>query len=197
MPLQYVFLLPHIPWIEQGEVVLLLVTLLYGLCDDLTIITHESSQWIKGVWIKLNAFQRMKTWNLSRSEEMALSLTFKRPFIKASAHSNRKFSLRKYLFVKHNISWNKCWPKLQATFCVHFALFLTFPFFIIQWHIIIKIKLRTKWIRLRLPFCRPGFESEAHHLCFHEFIELCNGGRTKINKKRPRMAHLNKKEITK
>ena len=23
-----------------------------------------------------------------------------------------------------------------------------------------------QWIRLRLPSCRPGFESQAHHLCF-------------------------------
>ena len=29
-------------------------------------------------------------------------------------------------------------------------------------------------IRLRLPFCCPGFESQAHHLCFHKFIKMCN-----------------------
>ena len=23
-----------------------------------------------------------------------------------------------------------------------------------------------QWIRLHLPSCRPGFESQAHHLCF-------------------------------
>ena len=46
-----------------------------------------------------------------------------------------------------------------------------------------------QWIRLRLPSCRPGFESQAHHLRFHEFIELCNVGKTKINKKRPGLAH--------
>ena len=28
-----------------------------------------------------------------------------------------------------------------------------------------------QWIRLRLPSCRPGFESQAHHLCFHQFIK--------------------------
>ena len=27
-----------------------------------------------------------------------------------------------------------------------------------------------QWIRLRLPSCRPGFESQAHHLSFYQFI---------------------------
>ena len=40
-----------------------------------------------------------------------------------------------------------------------------------------------QWIRLPLPSCRPGFESQAHHLRFHRFIELCNVEKTKINKK--------------
>ena len=26
-----------------------------------------------------------------------------------------------------------------------------------------------QWIRLRLPSCRPRFESQAHHLCFFQF----------------------------
>ena len=26
-----------------------------------------------------------------------------------------------------------------------------------------------QWIHLRLPSCRPGFESQAHHLCFYQF----------------------------
>ena len=26
-----------------------------------------------------------------------------------------------------------------------------------------------QWIRLRLPSCHPGFGSQAHHLCFHQF----------------------------
>ena len=26
------------------------------------------------------------------------------------------------------------------------------------------------WFRLRLPFCGPGFESQAHHLCFFQFV---------------------------
>ena len=27
-----------------------------------------------------------------------------------------------------------------------------------------------QWIRLCLPSCRPGLESQAHHLCFFQFI---------------------------
>ena len=49
----------------------------------------------------------------------------------------------------------------------------------------------TQWIRLRLLFCRPRFESQAHHLCFFQFIwfklYICqlnsNVKRTKINKR--------------
>ena len=26
-----------------------------------------------------------------------------------------------------------------------------------------------QWIRLRLPSCRPGFKSQAHHLCFFNY----------------------------
>ena len=26
------------------------------------------------------------------------------------------------------------------------------------------------WFRLRLPSCGPGFESQAHHLCFFQFV---------------------------
>ena len=40
-----------------------------------------------------------------------------------------------------------------------------------------------KWIRLRLPSCRSEFESQAHHLRFRQFIELCNVEKTKINRK--------------
>ena len=40
-----------------------------------------------------------------------------------------------------------------------------------------------QWIRLRLPFCCPGFESQAHHLRFIKFIfELCLVEKTNINK---------------
>ena len=48
----------------------------------------------------------------------------------------------------------------------------------------------SQWIRLPLPSYRPRFESQAHHLCFHLFIVLCNVEKTKINKKRPGLAHL-------
>ena len=42
----------------------------------------------------------------------------------------------------------------------------------------------------------PGFESQAHHLCFYQFIfELCHVEKTKINKKRSGLAH-SKKHIT-
>ena len=44
------------------------------------------------------------------------------------------------------------------------------------------------WIHLRLPSCRPGFESHPHHLCFYNllynFWYICYVKRTKINKKR-------------
>ena len=40
-----------------------------------------------------------------------------------------------------------------------------------------------QWIRLCLPSCHPGFEYKAHHLRFHQFIELCNVEKTKINRK--------------
>ena len=46
-----------------------------------------------------------------------------------------------------------------------------------------------QWIRLRLPSCCNRFESQAHHLCFHQFIELCNVEKTKINKKGLGLAH--------
>ena len=44
-----------------------------------------------------------------------------------------------------------------------------------------------QWIRLRLSFCRPGFESQAHHLRFYHLQYLCyicRVKRTKINKNR-------------
>ena len=48
-----------------------------------------------------------------------------------------------------------------------------------------------QWIRLRLPSCHTGFESQAHHLCFFQFILFklyifhlnWNVKRWKINKK--------------
>ena len=50
-----------------------------------------------------------------------------------------------------------------------------------------------QWIRLRLPSCCPGFKSQAHHLCFYQFVlfklYIChlnwNVTKTKVNKKRP------------
>ena len=57
-----------------------------------------------------------------------------------------------------------------------------------------------QWIRLRLPSCHPRFKSQAHHLRFFQFIlfklYIChlnwNVKRTKINKKRPGLAHFKK-----
>ena len=51
-----------------------------------------------------------------------------------------------------------------------------------------------QWIRLRLPYCGPGFESQAHQLCFNSQIlyYICRfiEKRTKINKKSPGQAHI-------
>ena len=48
-----------------------------------------------------------------------------------------------------------------------------------------------QWISLRLPSCRPGFESQSHHLCFYQIrFELWHIEKMKINKKRPELAHL-------
>ena len=57
-----------------------------------------------------------------------------------------------------------------------------------------------QWICLRLQSCRPGFESQVHDLYFFQFILFklytChlnwNVKRTKINKKRPGLAHFKK-----
>ena len=47
------------------------------------------------------------------------------------------------------------------------------------------MKTIAQWIYLRLPPCRPRFESQAHQGCFYQNIfELCRVGETKINKKR-------------
>ena len=44
-----------------------------------------------------------------------------------------------------------------------------------------KVKIHNKqcadiaqWVCICLPYYRPGFESQAHHPRFHQFIELCN-----------------------
>jgi len=31
----------------------------------------------------------------------------------------------------------------------------------------------SQWIRLCLPFCRPGFDSQAHQLCFYHYSKIC------------------------
>ena len=56
-----------------------------------------------------------------------------------------------------------------------------------------KFSTIAQWIRLHLPSCHHGFESQAHHLSFHQFIELYNVEKTKINKQRPGLAHLKNK----
>ena len=52
-----------------------------------------------------------------------------------------------------------------------------------------------QWSRLRLPFCRPWLECQAHHLHFYHTIVvnmcyICHVKRTKKNKKRPDLADL-------
>ena len=51
-----------------------------------------------------------------------------------------------------------------------------------------------QWIRLLFPFCRPGFESQAHHLRCHRFIKLCSVEKTKINQKGGRDLPILKKQ---
>ena len=36
----------------------------------------------------------------------------------------------------------------------------------------------------------PGFESQAHHLCFQSIIKLCHVEKTKLKQKSPGLAHL-------
>ena len=50
------------------------------------------------------------------------------------------------------------------------------------------------WFRLHLPSCGPGFESQAHHLCFFNLYWNCKK-RSKINKKRPGLAHFFKNRV--
>ena len=48
-----------------------------------------------------------------------------------------------------------------------------------------------QWIHLHLPFCHPRFKSQAHHLCFYQFILICvMWKRRKQMKNRPGLAHL-------
>ena len=54
-----------------------------------------------------------------------------------------------------------------------------------------------QWIYLCLPSCHPGFESQAHHLCFYQLIfELFQVEKTKINIKR-RDWHILRKKVKK
>ena len=42
-----------------------------------------------------------------------------------------------------------------------------------------------QWIRLCLPSCRTGFESQAQHLSFYPFIfELCHVEKSKLKRGR-------------
>ena len=44
---------------------------------------------------------------------------------------------------------------------------------------------KAQWIHLHLPPCRPGLESQEHHLCFYQFMfELCHVEKTKIKRGR-------------
>ena len=37
----------------------------------------------------------------------------------------------------------------------------------------IKVTFNAQWIRLRLPSCGPGFESQARHLRFIIYSQIC------------------------
>ena len=50
------------------------------------------------------------------------------------------------------------------------------------------------WIRLRLPYCSPGFESQAQLLCFFNLYSNSDEKWTKNIKNRPALAHCFKKE---
>ena len=49
-----------------------------------------------------------------------------------------------------------------------------------------------QWICLRLTSYRSGFEPLVHHLRFYQLQYLCCICQTKINKKRPGLAHVKK-----
>ena len=52
------------------------------------------------------------------------------------------------------------------------------------------------WFCLRLPSCGPGFESQAHHLSFFQFVlKLLQEKNKNKQKKRPELAHFFKKII--
>ena len=77
--------------------------------------------------------------------------------------------------------------KLVRELCLHLPSALT------VWRVV-TVQTRwsrgaavAQWIRSRLPSCRPGFESQAHHLRFYQFkFKLYHVEKTKINAKRGR-----------
>ena len=65
----------------------------------------------------------------------------------------------------------------------------------------LTVHFATQWIRLRLPTCRPRFESQAHHICFYHLVIVkvvlylsCEKNENK--QKRPYLAHLKRKILT-
>ena len=53
-----------------------------------------------------------------------------------------------------------------------------------------------QWIRLHLPFCGPGFDPQARHLCVFNLYLNGTEKRTKINKTRLGLDHFYKKYRT-
>ena len=49
-----------------------------------------------------------------------------------------------------------------------------------------------QWIRLHLPFCGQGFDSQAHHIKSFTLYCHCVEKRKKINKKRPGLVQIKK-----
>ena len=49
------------------------------------------------------------------------------------------------------------------------------------------------WFCLRLPSCGPGFESQAHHLCFIQFVLKLKRKKNKNKQKEAGLAHFFKK----
>ena len=62
-------------------------------------------------------------------------------------------------------------PRERIFGCLAIYFFL-FPYilkFMCNATILYRGAAVAQWIRSRLPSCRPGFESQAHHLCFFQF----------------------------
>ena len=95
-------------------------------------------------------------------------------------------------------SVTRCWNKKQPKF------FLTLPKKYDSSNFALTVfKIAQKVTKIGVPPQLRGFictfhpsESHAYHLCFHQFLfELCNVEKTKINKKRPELAHFLKKSL--